>query len=186
MKKLFIISMILLLCSVSSAKVKGRWCSTKGFVDVTLIDVTFSEGNILITFQDGRWFRMATSYLSDTFEDMVLFKKGTLYHYLDENGDWDEKYKWVENKEIVEPTPNKKVIKPAIKKKRTPVKPQSSWSDISIKLPNKHAIVLVKYENELLTTAYLNDDNEWKLTTSKNRLFGGETITVIRHWRIIE
>ena len=178
--------MILLLCSISSAKVKGRWCSTKGFVDVTLINVTFSDGNIIITFKDGRWFHMKTSYLSDTFEDMVLFKKGTLFHYLDENGNWNKKYKWVENKEVVKPAPKKKEIKPTVKKKSVTVKPKSYWLDSSIKLPNRDTVVLVRYENELLTTAYLNDNNEWKLTTNRNRLFGGETITVIRHWRIIE
>jgi hypothetical protein len=124
---------------------------------------------------------------------MILGSTGTYYWKVSADGKFireDDTVKWVENKELtkkgkqlkkIEDTSENKKVFSSRKIKETP----STWVEVFRKLPPKDTVVLVKYTNGVITTAYVNFKNEWKLTTDKGRISGGVTLKSVSEWKTI-
>ena len=104
-----------------------------------------------------------------------------LYKLVDDHGKNLSKYKWVKDKSKPKPKPKKEIKKSQPKK----INRKTSWTLTLSKTPNISCVVLVKYKDGTITTAYLNMKKEWKLTTDKHRLFGGDILENIKEWMYI-
>lgn len=93
-------------------------------------------------------------------------------------------FKWVEKKPTKKPK-----IKPKVKiKKVSEIKIQQEiieWQNKLTTIPNIGKVVVVIFTDGKTSTAYLNNDKEWKLDINKDKYRGGKTIEHIIKWKDI-
>jgi len=205
MKK-FLIVVLLLLC-VNTVLAKNSWVVQTRYENVSPVHISYGySSNYLIIFENGDWYHTSELYIKDSVRSIRMNTVGSMYMLVDEDGNWQKKNKWVEHKkltlkrkesqktkeDLLNAFLTKKMInQPITAPTQSPVKKRLvtkniNWIKADRKMPPKDTVVLVKYKNGLLTTAYLNNDNEWKLNTDRDNLFEGDVITVIEKWRIIQ
>lgn len=195
MKK-FLLVLLLLVC-VQTVKA-DKWEIFYGREGVVPVAINLGHGNnYIITMESGIWKVFGKEFCSNELSNMRLHTVGSFYHVVDKKGKWvggKNSIKWVENKGLTEKRKRAKslIAKSAVIKKKTVVQPEKQiqpkkqvWIKIDKGLPPQNTAVLVKYKSGLLTVAYLDMENEWKLNTSRGDIFN-QSIETITQWRIIE
>lgn len=155
-----------------------------------------NDFGLLVEFTTGQWITCLHSKKDGIWPSAG--QKGIMYQCVV----GDKRYwKWVRNKEKSKPQskviPNRKPKK--FKRKSIAdlnvaapdpneiisdkIEIWSKWKPVFRELPEIGETVLVKYvDGETITTAYLNDKEEWKLETERATYRGGKTIEVVDMW----
>ncbi len=91
-------------------------------------------------------------------------------------------WKWT-----IKTSTKKQKIKPKIKKVSDIKVEQkiSEWQREATVLPNIGKVVVVIFTDGKTSTAYLNNDKEWKLDINKDKYSGGKTVENIIKWKDI-
>lgn len=195
MKKYFIIALILLLAGSAFA---DKWKVYDVFKNVTPVDVSYGDKHYIVVFESGRFLRIADDYLDDSFDNVALGTSvGSFEWSEDKKGNFTrtkDSFRWVTNKAL---TAKKKSSTPKTVSKSIPPRTVStskktvkkavapSWNKVGRDTPPQNTAVLVKYKNGLITVAYLDIKNEWRLNTDRDSMFGGDVIKTIVEWRLI-
>lgn len=139
-----------------------------------------NQFGIMVHFDTGSWATMWKSQLQGVWP--AIGETGTLYHTKD-----NLKWKWAVHALKTEPKPKpkqvaKQVAKPA--PKVVIVQIESDWKKASL-FPKRNKVVVVKFNNGLTSTAYVNKYDEWKLDMNRNDYKGGKTLIDIKNWKAV-
>jgi len=63
---------------------------------------------------------------------------------------------------------------------------QNSWKRAEIYKPSIYKVVLVRLDNEIITTAYFTNKKEWKLEFFKNKMNGGIPLRNVIDWKELD
>lgn len=116
---------------------------------------------------------------------VVAGQYGTLYKYDIGSPDSDSWFQWVlkrfpqEKKSISEV----KISQPTIYSEKITEKPKKSWKNAKIVLPKAHEPVIVKFKSGIITIAYVNQKEDWKLTSNREKTSGGSSIYNVAEWQ---
>ena len=142
------------------------------------------------------------SYVQFTFDDSSTYlvgrirrfgaviegSSGTLYKYDTGNSDENSWFQWVESK-----FPQKerlvskvKIAQPTIYSKKITEKTKKSWKNAKIVLPKSHEPVIIKFKSGIITIAYVDQKENWKLTSNKDKTSGGSSIYNVAEWQELD
>jgi hypothetical protein len=125
---------------------------------------------------DNKYVRAFRNESCDYSDNMYIGDTGIIFEK--SNGDlrWERTKK---KKTKSKPKPIVKNISPPQKK--------YIWIDPDRKLPIINKVVLVRLNDGIVTTAYVNMTKEWKIELFKNKILGGETITKqVKEWKEVD
>ena len=149
----------------------------------------------------GRAYRSWASYKADAYStDWLVVKEdmqgNTIRHwelkdssvgsetnsdgiyFIDADGNF--KWKWVEHK--LKP---KRSVKRTIKATPQVVRSTDSGWTSAKSLPEKDKVVVVRLLDGRTSTAYVNNNDEWKLDFNRDSYKGGSTISNMKEWKDI-
>lgn len=186
---IFIVAFIILFPCIASQCVpspkayageKSEWkVFSKANCKVIDLDPMFeNQFGLMIHFDNGSWATIWSSQIKTGWPS--IGETGTLSRMKNKDGTW---WRWKEL--VVKPKPKPK---PKPKLKLAPkveiVQVVNDWKKASL-FPERNKVVVVKFNNNLTSTAYVNKYDEWKLDLNRNDYKGGRTLTNIKNWKEI-
>ena len=110
---------------------------------------------------------------------------GTLYKYDVGESDENSWFQWIESGSSQEKKPIPGVETPSLidySDKKT----KKSWKDARIVLPSAHEPVIVKFKSGVVTIAYVDQKENWKLTSNRDKTSGGSSIYNVAEWQKLD
>ena len=140
------------------------------------VQFTFNDGS---TYLIGRIRR---------FGAVIEGSSGSLHKYDTGDSDEDSWFQWVENgsSQKAKSVSEVKTSQPTVSSKRTTEKIKKSWKNAKIVLPNAHKPVIVKFKNGIITIAYVDQKENWKLTSNRKKTSGGSSIYDVDEWQELD
>ena len=162
---------------VYGAEKKGEWkiFATGKIVDVDPMITSNTNEFGIMAHINNNWACVWKSQLKGGLWPGIN-DTGTLYHYKDKNKTY---YKWKKHSIKPKPKPKPKPTPKVVVKKII-----SDWQNTNT-LPKIDKIVVVRFDNDRTSTAYINKYGEWKLDINKDSYKGGKTIINIIEWKDI-
>jgi hypothetical protein len=121
------------------------------------------------------------------FEPIILGSTGTLYKYNNDKEDVYSWFLWANSKKLIKPKTEQKQTKPFIEKHTeiAPVIEYKEWNRSYSSKPTPYKTVLLRLEDKIITTGYVDKNNNWKLEFYKNRVNGGMSLQNVVEWKEI-
>ena len=165
-------------------KSKGWELLISGIVDEVCFAITENKKIYIIKFKESSQIKVNRFH---NFHDIKEQDKGSVYKWKGDLRKGRYYYMWCPDDNIDIPPENKKIAQTSTPKIVYDISiAKYKWQNVKTKLPSFYQTVLVKLENNLVTTAYYTQRNIWKAEIDKNKMSGGMPLKNIIQWKLVD